>query len=447
MRVLSICAGVGGIDLGLRLAVPTSRTVCYVEREAYAAAVLAARMEDGALDRAPVVLDLQGFDGRPWNGEVDCIVGGFPCQPLSVAGRGKGYSDERWLWGDFARVIEEVQPRTVLLENVPGVLSAKGGPCICGWPHRCGWLHRHRSQQGLLLQSTGDRDGRARTGSTELDSLRTRRIPSSESPSDEAVGSRFSVGSSGSGCDGATAMSRAILETEASPGSTRSGANPSQQGSDPRVERQGAEGPRGLVCPSCGRPVDGPQAEPLRAIGRVLWDLAELGFDAEWGVFSAAASGAPHLRKRWFLLAAHPDRVGVWQQSESVERCGCAAEPVGDGAAEPLANPNRGRLEGKRQRELLNGERAALRDDAYRCSSDVANSEDGRPPHGQCSARRRPTLEPDGPGGAWWAAEPDFCRVAHGVAERVDRLRATGNGVVPQVAARAWSVLTERLCN
>ncbi|MDE2029188.1 MAG: DNA cytosine methyltransferase, partial [Alphaproteobacteria bacterium] len=53
LRGISLCAGVGGLDLGLHIAIPNYRTVCYVERDAYAAATLVARMENTALDRAP----------------------------------------------------------------------------------------------------------------------------------------------------------------------------------------------------------------------------------------------------------------------------------------------------------------------------------------------------------------------------------------------------------
>ena len=70
-NVLSLCAGGGGLDLGIRRAVRGARTVCYVENEVTACGVLAARMEDGGLDLAPIWTDLRTFDGRPWRGVVD----------------------------------------------------------------------------------------------------------------------------------------------------------------------------------------------------------------------------------------------------------------------------------------------------------------------------------------------------------------------------------------
>ena len=84
MRGLAVCAGVAGIELGLKLALGDSyRTVCYVEREAFAAELLARRMEEGCLEMAPIWDDLESFDGRPWRGVVDLLSAGFPCQPVS----------------------------------------------------------------------------------------------------------------------------------------------------------------------------------------------------------------------------------------------------------------------------------------------------------------------------------------------------------------------------
>lgn len=130
LHTIALCAGVGMLDEGVRAGCEflgiEQRTVCYVEREAFAAATLVKHMEAGVLDAAPIWSDLITFDGAAWRGKVDCITAGFPCQPHSVAGKRKGTDDERWLWQDIARIIRDVSPRFVFLENVRGLLSSGG---------------------------------------------------------------------------------------------------------------------------------------------------------------------------------------------------------------------------------------------------------------------------------------------------------------------------------
>ena len=142
-RVLSLCSGYGGLDLGVRLACPGAVTVCYVERELQAAAVLVARMRDGGLDDAPVWSDLATFDACRWRGAVDLVVAGFPCQPVSVAGKRLGVDDERWLWPHVERVIRDSHAGACLLENVPGLVTAGlrdvlGGLAAIGFDARWG---------------------------------------------------------------------------------------------------------------------------------------------------------------------------------------------------------------------------------------------------------------------------------------------------------------------
>lgn len=133
LRALSLCSGIGGLDLGVKRALGDGvRTVCYVEREAYAAAVLVARMAESALDAAPVWDDLDTFDARAWRGAVDIVVAGFPCQPWSVAGSRLGTEDERWLWPRIAEIIGDVGPRYAFLENVPGLVNGRGLGAVLG---------------------------------------------------------------------------------------------------------------------------------------------------------------------------------------------------------------------------------------------------------------------------------------------------------------------------
>lgn len=330
MNVLALCAGIGGLELGIKQAVPSATVVCYVEREAYAAAVVVERM--ATLGMAPVWSDLSTFCGFPWRGVVDCIAAGYPCQPFSVAGDRRGVEDERWIWPEIARVICEVEPRCVFLENVPAHL--------------------------------------------------------------------------GSGFD------------------------------------------------------------------RVLGDLAALGFDAEWDCIPAAAVGAPHLRDRLFIFA---HAVGGELRDESVtERWSGGAAELGDpGAPVPSAHSDGRGLEQQRlgrvqehptkernvddRPDRAGGGLLIADSDGARLEErlgydEVETSTERPPGNALCeglSGFARHSIEgravvASGPWADRPVPQPAVRRVDDGLPNRVDRLRALGNGVVPQAAALAWRHLAGR---
>lgn len=125
---LSLCAGYGGIDLGLeRCGIRPSAGV-YVEIETFACANLVEKIEAGDLAPGPVFTDLKRFpfEGLARPRDFDLVLsGGFPCQPFSCAGKRAGDDDERHLFPHIKRGIETCQPDLVVLENVDGILSAK----------------------------------------------------------------------------------------------------------------------------------------------------------------------------------------------------------------------------------------------------------------------------------------------------------------------------------
>lgn len=121
MNELALFAGAGGGILGGYLLGWT--TVCAVERDAYAAGVLAQRQNDGLLPPFPIWSDVESFDGTLWRGLVDVISGGFPCQDISLAGKGAGITGQRsGLWKEFARIIGEVRPPYAFIENSPALI-------------------------------------------------------------------------------------------------------------------------------------------------------------------------------------------------------------------------------------------------------------------------------------------------------------------------------------
>jgi DNA (cytosine-5)-methyltransferase 1 len=95
---VSLCAGYGGIDLGLHRAIPNLRTIAVSEIEAFACANLVAKMEAGLLDPAPIWTDLKTFPWAEFRDRVDILSGGYPCQPFSAAGKRLGAEDPRHLW-------------------------------------------------------------------------------------------------------------------------------------------------------------------------------------------------------------------------------------------------------------------------------------------------------------------------------------------------------------
>jgi len=335
MNELALFAGAGGGILGGHLL--GWRTVCAVEFAAYPRSVLLARQRDGMLPRFPVWDDVRTFDGKPWRGHVDVVSGGFPCQDISVAGKGDGLDGERsGLWSEMARIIGEVQPRFAFVENSPMLTS--------------------------------------------------------------------------------------------------------------------------------------------RGLDRVLADLSTLGYDAEWGVVGADDAGAPHRRERIWILAYAQRSRGIERCEPSVQR-GRPAETeqagmggIGQHPIGKLADPDVfGRLHGQAEERTAIGGIHAQREPEP-SGEDVADAAEQRlegAGHEQPDLECRPRFVGKSAAGSWWATEPGLGgmvdeladrldlhgtpepgsvpRVATGIAKRVDRLKAIGNGQVPAAAALAWNTLYARI--
>ncbi len=332
MNELHLFAGAGGGILGSKLLGHT--TVCAVEIEVYPRNVLLQRQREGLLPWFPIWDDIRTFDGKPWQGLVDIVSGGFPCQDISSAGKGLGIEGSRsGLWGEMARVVGDVRPRFVFVENSP-MLTSRG-------------LHR------------------------------------------------------------------------------------------------------------------------------VLGDLSKLGYDARWCVLGADDAGAPHRRKRiWILAYSNSNMLGCFHKQTEVD----AAEVTHDAQRKPVTTLRENA--GKDVAYTLPlGSKAGLTDktgrqegfpDKFEYGSlvdripsidwwetdpaEISNTKQSR----SQTKKDKLLLEAAGEGelrteqsgidaGANWPVESQLGRVAHGVADRVDRLKAIGNGQVPAVAAIAFSILSEGL--
>ncbi len=289
-------------------------TIAFCEIDPFCRKVLAKHWPGVPCFEDITKLDKEELDSL---GRIDVICGGFPCQPVSCAGKRRGKEDERWLWPEFYRVIRCVQPEWVLIENVPGLLSADAGRLFAG----------------------------------------------------------------------------------------------------------------------------------------ILRDLSESGYNAEWNIVSAASVGAPHLRKRVFIVANLVNSM----------RRGCVHQ---EGRTSPISDSNRQEngLSGEASSDVADSDqirrygRAGVfwqgrRSESEDCCAEFPDtSSEGLPQpeqeweHGgsaaQCSRRifeRRlggasdglfPGL--DGPWGEGW--EDGVPRVVTGQKDRVNRLKALGNAIVPQCA-------------
>ena len=130
LNELALFAGAGGGILGGHLL--GWRTVCAVEYDCYAASVLLQRQNDGILQPFPIWDDVRTFDGKPWRGVVDVVSGGFPCQDISAAGKGAGINGiQSGLWSEMARIIGEILPEYVFVENSP-LLTSRGLGSVLG---------------------------------------------------------------------------------------------------------------------------------------------------------------------------------------------------------------------------------------------------------------------------------------------------------------------------
>jgi DNA (cytosine-5)-methyltransferase 1 len=130
LNELALFAGAGLGILGGRLL--GWRTRCAVEIDPIRRRMLFERQRDGMLERFPIWDDIRTFDGNPWRGAIDVISGGFPCQDISCLGTLEGLLGEKSsLWHHMARIIREVRPVYVLVENVRN-LTRQGLGAVLG---------------------------------------------------------------------------------------------------------------------------------------------------------------------------------------------------------------------------------------------------------------------------------------------------------------------------
>jgi len=191
-----------------------------------------------------------------------------------------------------------------------------------------------------------------------------------------------------------------------------------------------------------------------RGLERVLADLASMGFDAEWGVLGANEVGANHQRDRIWIVGRHSE----WQLANA-NLCGHlhgqheinstknrvdALCQLGS-SGKNVANTNSTQLQGNKRSNGIHENNPII--DCNNTHENMGNTEStGLSSCFEGQGERQPWGASIG-SAQWWQIEPPLDRVANGMADRVDRLKAIGNGQVPLCAATAWNILNERLAN
>jgi len=326
LRTLDLFSGIGGFSVGLEQT-NGFKTIAFCEIEPFCRAVLRKHWPNVPIFEDVKTLTLAELSKL---GRIDVICGGFPCQPVSCAGKRKGSKDERWLWPEFYRTVCLVRSEWVLVENVPGLLSARDDRGVKG---------------GLF--------------------------------------------------------------------------------------------------------------------GGILRDLAESGYDAEWNIVSAASVGAPHLRKRVFIVAHSicsynrsendSSEIGGQNTERSTSRTSGPSDSSGSG---PLADSTSARCDGWERKEQLVCGPSLQTARSDRCG-EVSNSEctileersgsageraysatpgeDGRAALGGLGGTSDGISQGvHGPWGVDW--EEGTPRLATGQKNRANRLKALGNAIVPACA-------------
>lgn len=385
MNELSLFSGAGGGLLGTMLLGFTP--IGYVEWDDYCQRVIAARIRDGILPDAPIFGDIKTFicEGyaASYQGMVDVITAGFPCQPFSVAGKQKQAGDERNQWPATSDVISIVRPGFVLLENVPGIRRYL--PVVIRDLRRLGYDVRRPLQLGA--DDCGAPHRRKRVW-IMADLCVERRQEQTSSRWEARVG---------------LGIGRQNL-ADATSGEFQK----------PRRKTEGRNGP----------------GQSREVMAHAESPTPRSGHDLRKRKSNACESGES-------INMAHAERNTVRpglcpDESERIRR-----GRFGDGGCEMADTRCNGRAE--------------RRQDDFEYDGAKPDADGEQFPDTKESGLERQVTKGDTctdgclvqqAGCDWWTTEPDVGRVANGVASRVDRLKALGNGQVPRVVATAWKILT-----
>ena len=451
IRHLSLCAGYGGIDLGLRRVLPECRTVAYVEIEAFAIQNLVDKIEAEQLDPAPVYTDVKSFPFKEFRGCVDILSGGFPCQPFSQAGSQRSTEDPRHIFPYILEGIRECRPSVVFLENVEGIISSKtkDGESVLQYVLRSLEEVGYSATAGVFSASEiGAPHQRKRVfilGYSTLADSNNNRYGQNTTRQEKKGG--VSQEHRQEVCGGMSDRTSQQHNSElADSTDIRCGG---------RSNRNGAIGSGIQIEETQVRPMVRSQASGCSGD---FGELADTTGNQDGGIDKQRLRKLPIGNSQGELANSDSSggRQDRWQselRAEGIEQSSCnqggARErqaPEGqEGQHKAVGNANVQRLERKLQARKLNQKG---REEPTGCTTS-----DGRVRSDQWPSRpNEPQYEWEEP--RVFEAQPELGGATHGSAigvdsnqNRTDRLRLLGNGVVPGVAEKAFTVLLSRLIN
>jgi len=385
MTIGSLFSGIGGLERGLEMC-GLGPVIWQAESDPYARAVLATHWP--AVHRFADVREIDAQSPPP-----DIICGGFPCQDISNAGKRIGIGGARsGLWSEFARIVRDLRPRVVFVENVAALVArgidvVLGDLAACGFDAEWGMFRAsdvgapHRRERVFILAYAG------RVGLEWLQSL-----------AESWGGDSAAPGGGGEAVSDADGSRRRDAE-DAGSDRGHAGAGAEAEGWRAAGGEQSQRG--GSLADAIGEAGRSTSGLSLCGDGTAALRDGEEESGRRGGDVADAASDAGGL---------HPGRWPEGPRTVEPER---ASEGVG------LADTDRERRQARRP---------APQDRQQRRSGPV---DDGH-------------RFPPGPGQEWDGPQPAIRRGDDGIPRRVDRLRCLGNAVVPQCAALAWRTLTAR---
>ena len=400
MKIVDLFSGIGGFSYAAEKLVGGFETIAFVEREPYCQKVLRKHWHD-----VPIFNDIRSFDGKEFR-DADIVVGGFPCQPWSVAGKQEGHLDEqdRDLWHEMVRVIKDVQPKWIIGENVRGFVNMPMGlkrslfdlesigyravPFIIP---ACATDAKHRRERCWIV------------GHSEHDGSFTPKVRGSYTPNAERTseGSQQTFqfeGASGRGDneDVADSESNGLLPRNGGLcGGEQIGLHSNEKGNGNEVRSETV---------GCSR------------LQGETDDVANTDSDTERRTHGKDVRIGE--RGREDIDSSKRNEV---RGDTSDSSCDGRTEEKGD-----VPYTNGSGLQG------LGSESGSISEQEARHSIGGNSQEDERD--------RRLEI---GTGPIWWKPEPRVGRVAHGIRDRTHRIKSLGNSIVPQVAARLFWAIKE----